>query len=205
MSKNTGIKLEKGSVISLQKENTPLSSLRVGINWGMMYKKVLLLFNMEENVDLDVSVTMFDKQGTIIDTVYFNQLISKDTSVRHSGDDREGDQFGNDHEDNEVIFIELNRVRSEVEHIYIYLNSYKKKHFGEIPYTYISISSNEGRKETPLASFNLTSEPNFNGKISMILGKISRKEGGWDFTAIGEPLDAPNITGTVDYIQKKYF
>jgi len=52
---------------------------------------MISFFNETETVDLDGSVSMFDASGTMLDTVYYRKLLSKDQAVKHSGDDRKGE------------------------------------------------------------------------------------------------------------------
>src|ERR1700749_2581622 len=90
-AKRMGINLEKGSKISLVKENRKLEQVCIGLDWGAIKKKTLGLFTTETAVDLDASVAMFDEHNRKVDVVFFNRLLSADGAVRHSGDDRKGD------------------------------------------------------------------------------------------------------------------
>jgi stress response protein SCP2 len=51
------------------------NALNFGLNW-------------ESSVDLDASAVCFDMFGHLIDAVYFNQLISADGAIKHSGDNK---------------------------------------------------------------------------------------------------------------------
>ena len=98
------INLKKGTSISLEKDGKKLEHVYVGLNWGKIKKMWGL---MEENVDLDGSVTAFNGQGEDVDTIYFHKKLSDDKAIKHSGDDTSGDS-SNDDKDNEVISIDLN-------------------------------------------------------------------------------------------------
>jgi tellurium resistance protein TerZ len=203
---NTGVNLSKGSTISLIKAEKKLEEICVGINWGAIHKKYLIsFFNETETVDLDASVSMFDAEGNMVDTVYYRKLISKDQSIKHSGDDRKGDLDKADDFDNEVIMVNLPKVNPEVKQIFFYINSFKGQDFEMIPYSKIRIF--EGTPSQVLsvfATFNLSAEPDFAGKISMIMGKLVREGTGWKFVTIGEAVDARNIDETIKTIQEKY-
>lgn len=203
---NTGVNLSKGSSISLVKQQKKLEEICVGINWGAIHKKYLIsFFNETETVDLDASVSMFDEEGNMVDTVYYRKLISKDQSIRHSGDDRKGDLDKADDFDNEVIMVNLPKVSGDVKQIFFYINSFKGQDFEMIPYSKIRIfEGSPAHVVSVFATFNLSSEPNFAGKISMVMGKLVREGEGWKFVTIGEAIDARNIDETIKAIQEKY-
>ena len=89
------IDLTKGQRISLKKNDSDLTRIEVGVNWGAITKKGFL-GTRTIAVDLDASVGMFDQRGNLVDEVYFAKLVSKCHSITHSGDDREGDVGGDD-------------------------------------------------------------------------------------------------------------
>lgn len=202
LGKKTGISLSKGSKISLlKKDGNTLDYIRVGVNWGAIQGKYLFgLLNNKVNVDLDASISAFDKEMNEIYTVYYNELISPDGAVTHTGDDLMGDEGGNDGIDNETIQIHLNEVTQEVDQIFLYLNSYKKQDFEEIPFSEIRIYT----KNDLLATFNLSSNSEYTGFVSMIMGRLYKIEGNWKFEALGEPIHSRDIEGTIKYLQVKY-
>lgn len=206
LTKKTGINLTKGSKISLEKNGTNLTEITIGLNWGAIKTPGFLgIFSSTESVDLDGTIAMFDAQGQWIDTVYYKKLVSSDKAVRHSGDDRSGDTGNPDEFDNETIYIELNKVNPKVDSIFIFLNSYKKQDFDTIPYSKIKIyEGNPNTVKSIFATFNLSKEEDFKGKISMIMGKVERQNTGWQFKTIGDALDAKNIDQTIDTILEKY-
>ena len=67
------IRLEKGQRINLEKNNgSKLTDFCVGCNWGAIVKSngFLGFGKKVEDVDLDLSVVMFDDKGNIIDHIY---------------------------------------------------------------------------------------------------------------------------------------
>jgi tellurium resistance protein TerZ len=48
------------------------------------------------NIDLDASCVFLDKAFQVVDQVWFRQLRSKDGAMVHQGDEREGDEAGDD-------------------------------------------------------------------------------------------------------------
>ncbi|TAE00175.1 MAG: TerD family protein [Bacteroidetes bacterium] len=204
------INLKKGSKINLSKpDGSPLEFVGVGLNWGAIKKKSFFgLLENQESVDLDGSAAIFDKNKKLIEVVYFKNLLSKDKAVKHSGDDLRGDLYGNDNRDNEIITIDLLKITPIATDIVFFLNSYKKQDFADIPYSTINIYSTRAdepmHQDKILATFDLSSDKGYAGYISMVMGKLSKKEDGWHFEAIGEPNTTTRVFDTVDYIQTKY-
>lgn len=206
LNKKTGINLKKGSSIKLEKQGKILTEVCIGLNWGAIQKKALFgLISTPEAVDLDGGVTLFDQHKKALDTVYFDKLRSFDRAVVHSGDDLQGDTGKDDGLDNEVIEINLQKVAPEVEQIVFYLNSYKGHDFASIPYSKIRIfEGNKQRVDNVLATFNLSADEAFTNRVSMILGKLVRTSQNWEFTTIGEPIDARRLRDAVPIIQEKF-
>lgn len=204
LDKKNGINLKKGSSISLEKEGLPLQHVCIGLNWGAIDGRGFfntLFGSGKESVDLDGSVSMLSK-GSLVETVYFKNLVSNCTAVVHSGDDLTGDLDGDDGLDNEIVSINLSAVDSSVDTIYFYLNSYQGHDFGQIPYSKIRIyEGGINHVDEVMANFNLSVEDKFKGYTSMIMGKLTRKGGNnWDFKAIGKPIHAKNIAAIERYL-----
>jgi tellurium resistance protein TerZ len=207
LTKSTGINLTKGSSISLAKDGNGLTEITIGLNWGAIKSNSFFgLVSNTQAVDLDGTVALFDNEGTLVDTVYYHHLVSGDGSIKHSGDDREGDTFGPDDIDNEIIHINLHKVAQKVKSIVVFLNSYKGQDFDSIPYSKIRIyEGNPKALKATFATFNLSKESAFINKVSMVMGKVIRDDNNkWHFKTIGEPLDAKNIDSSIQEIRKKY-
>ena len=92
------VSLQKGQKISLSKEGgAGLSTVVMGLGWDAIATKGFFGFgSTPQEIDLDASCLMFDEQGALIDSVWFRQLKSKDGSIKHTGDNRTGDGYGDD-------------------------------------------------------------------------------------------------------------
>ncbi|MFN0049037.1 MAG: TerD family protein [Cytophagales bacterium] len=199
------INLQKNSRISLDKDGSNLKEICIGLNWGQIINSSFFgLVKSGVNVDLDGSVSMFDGTKGVIDTVYYRQLVSKDGAVQHSGDDRTGDTV-TDEKDNELIYINLEKVSKVVSTIVIYLNSFNKQDFADVPYSKIRIIEGTLTNiKSVFAQFDLSADKKFAGYTSMILGKLLRSGSGWEFVAIGEPIKALDISQTIKTIQADF-
>jgi tellurium resistance protein TerZ len=139
-----------------------------------------------------------------VDTVYFNKKASNDGAIKHSGDDRGGDS-SNDNKDNEVIFIDLKKVNPSVSTIVVYLNSYKGQDFDTIPYANVRLMDGDlPNYKSVIATFNLAGDPKYKGKVSVVMAKIVRTSRGWNFVAIGDPVDAKRIDDTIVEIKNHF-
>ena len=225
------IDLKKGSRFNLKKadENLPssdghkgITEFCVGCNWGKIRSKGFLgLFPSTEEVDLDLSCILFDKDRKMVDYIYSPQylpefliqygyprgkLFTENGALRHSGDDRAGDEINNDR-DNEIIQVDLRKINPNVQQIFFFLNYAEDSgDFAKIPYA--SIRLFEGTPSVVKkvhASFNVASDPSFRGRKSMVMGKLFKdSDGSWCFWALGDPLNAENVCETMNQIKRSF-
>ena len=124
------IVLTKGQKISLEKESgTGLSRIIMGLGWDPIKRKGLFGFGTTtESVDLDASCVVFDANNKPIDVVWFRELVSKDGSIQHTGDNRTGAGDGDD----EQIIVELDRVSAAAKSLVFVVNSFLGQNFSQI-------------------------------------------------------------------------
>ncbi len=198
------INLSKGQKINLKKENgSDLTSFCIGANWGAIESKGIFGGKKKKAVDLDLSAGTFDSNKNLVDTIYFGNL--KTSGISHSGDDTTGDIDGDDGLDNEVIQINLSQIPSNIDNVVFVLNSFQGQDFATIPFA--SIRLYEGTPERVnniVATYNVASDAQFSGFVSMILGKLYRRNGEWKFSAIGEPTKDKKLKQTLETVQAKY-
>ncbi len=209
------IVLEKGQKINLSKEAAEsLHSVCVGLNWGVIDKTFsfekkgflgignkTICKDIKVDVDLDASCVLLGNLNQNLEVISYKNLVSKYNCIFHSGDDRSGDKDGQDDLDNEIISVNLTMVPAEVEQIIFFLNSFKKQDFADIPYATIRIY--EGKPNLVnkvIVKYDVANSAKFKGKVSMVMGKFFRKEGNWEFKAIGEPTDDTMLEDTVKTI-----
>ena len=75
----------------------------MGLHWDVTDGK---------NIDLDASVLVMDEKCAVLDVVFFNKLMSRDRAVVHCGDEREGDEVGDD-EKSESVMIDCSMIKGE--------------------------------------------------------------------------------------------
>jgi tellurium resistance protein TerZ len=219
------IRLEKGQRINLEKSNgSKLTSFCVGCNWGAITKNTFFgLFSSNVDVDLDLSCLMFDAEGNPVDHIYSplyrfgdrnvglpnGKLDSIDRALHHTGDDREGDQNGDDGLDNEIITVDLNRVDTKVNQIVFFLNIYNNEDFqgdfSEIPYASIRMYEGTASKVREVfASYDVATKSNCVGMRALVMGKLYRRNGEWKFAAIGDAFEDKSIVHTIVRVMKDY-
>ncbi len=212
------INLEKGQKINLEKGNgSKLMEFCVGVNWGAIMRPVQERSGFlglgsktvmkEMDVDVDLSCVMTDANGALVDTLYsplYNPQMflarglpvgkdwSADGSMYHTPDDVEGDKGGDDGLDNEVVQIDLSKVRSNITQIFFFLNIFSPKNldFSGIPYVQVRMFEGTPQKvSTVFAQYDVAKESQFVGKNALILGKLYLRNGEWKFAAIGDAYD----------------
>lgn len=198
------ISLVKGQKINLTKDNgTALTSFCVGANWGMIEKRGMFGGTKKEAVDLDLSVGLFGADKQLGGVVYFGNL--QLPGIRHSGDDLTGDADGDDGLDNEVVQVNLPQIDAGVDQVVFVLNSFRGQDFATVPFASIRLyEGTPDRVNEVVATYNVAGDPKFSGYVSMILGKLYRRNGEWKFAAIGEPTQDAKLEETLRSVQQKF-
>lgn len=175
------VSLTKGQKISLEKEaGTALTRVVMGLGWDPIKKKGFF-GSKEVEVDLDASCVMFDEGGKLVDTVWFRQLVSKDGSITHTGDNRTGAGDGDD----EQILVDLHKIPATVKSLVFVVNSFTGQNFTQIDNATCRIVNSANNKE--IAKYNLTCQ---GAHTAQIMAKLYRHNNEWKLAALGE-----NATG----------
>ncbi|ALV46735.1 hypothetical protein MB46_15775 [Arthrobacter alpinus] len=190
-----GLSLQKGQALSLKKnDGAALTRVRMGLGWDSAAPAKRGLFGglkKAAEVDLDASAIFFDANGKALDTVFFNQLQSKDGSTRHTGDNLTGEGDGDD----EVILVDLAAVSPAVAQIVFVISSYSRQTFDTVANAFCRLVDDSTAGSPEVARFQLTDSGTH---TAMIMAKVSREGAGWQFTAIG---DRANGRTAMDLIQ----
>lgn len=197
------VSLQKGQRISLEKDGGQLTQMCVGVNWGAIEKKGFFGGTKKEAVDLDASCATFDSKKNLLEVIYFGEL--RGQGISHSGDDLTGDMDGDDGLDNEIISVDLNRVNPNADQIVFVLNSFRGHDFKTIPFASIRIyEGTPSRVDKVYATYDIANGPEFAGSVSMVLGKLYKKDGSWKFNAIGETTNDSKLEQTLGTVQRSY-
>lgn len=173
--------LTKGGRFSLTKDNPNLDLIHVGLGWDV---------NTTGGADFDLDASVFllganDKVEKQQDFIFFNNLVSVDGSVRHTGDNLTGQGDGDD----ESIKVQLKKIPQNVQKIAFAVAIYDAKNrgqnFGQVQNAFIRIVDEATGRE--LCRYDLTE--NFSMARSVIVGELYLHAGEWKFNAKGQPLD----------------
>jgi tellurium resistance protein TerZ len=170
------VNLSKGQSVSLVKQGGgTLTRVRMGLGWDAMKKKGLF-GSKKQDVDLDASALLFDASGQLVDSVWFQQLRSKDGSVQHTGDNLTGAGEGDD----ESILVDLTAVPAGVKTLVFVVNSFTGQDFRQIENAYCRLV--DETSSTEIARYELTGSGSHN---SQVMAKVTRDGAGWSMTALG--------------------
>jgi tellurium resistance protein TerZ len=180
------VSLSKGQRISLEKSGGGgLSKVRMGLGWdpAVAPKKSGFFGSMfgggaAQDIDLDASCLLLDAQRNLLDVVWFQQLQSRDGSIKHSGDNLTGEGSGDD----ETIFVDLSRLPGNVAHLAFTVCSFRGQTFNEVEGAFCRLVDDTNNSE--MAKFNLSEKGAHTGVVMAI---VSRNGAGWQMKAVGTP------------------
>lgn len=173
-----GISLQKGGNISLSKEAPNLQRIHVGLGWDPRSTD-------GQQFDLDASAFLLTEAGRVRgdhDFIFYNQLSSIDGSVKHAGDNRDGQGDGDD----ESVKINLTQVPADIQKIAITVTidqaEVRRQSFGQVGGAFIRIANEDTGQE--LTRFDLGED--FSTETAVIFGEIYRHNNEWKFRAVGQ-------------------
>jgi tellurium resistance protein TerD len=136
--------------------------------------------------DLDVSAIMIDSNRKMLNKDYFvfyNNLVSPDGAVTHTGDDPDGKS--SDGNDDESLLIDLNKVNPSIQEILfvVTINDaiQNKQNFGQVRDSYIRLVDNSNGKE--VMKYELGED--FSIETGIEFGRLYRRNNEWKFDASG--------------------
>ena len=155
--------MRKGGTIRLSdfyNASTPLpETITLGLAWDITNGR---------QIDLDASVICLDQSYNMLDIVNFHQLQSRDGSILHGGDEREGDEVGFD----EKIHISLSRVHNAVRYIGLVINSYSGQELDDVAKA--SCELFDPRTNISIAQYKMTKSKLLDGHTALVMGCIYR-------------------------------
>lgn len=172
------ISLQKGGNVSLTKSDPGLVNAVVGLGWDARSTD-------GADFDLDASVFLVGDSGKVLSDghfVFYNQKVSPDGAVVHSGDNRTGEGEGDD----ESIEIELPKVSADIQRIVVAVTIHeaesRRQNFGQVRNAYMRVSNKDSNTE--IARFDLSED--YSVETAMIFGEVYRNGSEWKFKAVGQ-------------------
>ncbi|MFD7923915.1 TerD family protein [Streptomyces sp. NPDC059740] len=173
-----GVSLAKGGNVSLSKEAPGLTAVLVGLGWDVRT-------TTGTDFDLDASALLCDESGKVLSDshfVFYNNLVSPDGSVQHTGDNLTGEGEGDD----EALKVDLAAVPPEVARITFPVSIHEAdargQSFGQVSNAFIRVVNQADNAE--LARYDLTEDAST--ETAMVFGELYRNAGEWKFRAIGQ-------------------
>ncbi len=172
------VSLTKGSNVSLSSEAPGLVEIDVGLGWDARVTD-------GSDFDLDASAFLLQESGKVrsdADFIFYNNMSSAEGSVAHQGDNQTGSGDGDD----EVIFVRLPKVPSEVSKVAFSVTIHdaeaRRQNFGQVRNAYIRILNKTDGKE--ITRYDLSED--YSVETAMVFGELYRHNGDWKFRAIGQ-------------------
>ena len=181
------VKLAKGQKVSLSKDlnnGNALTVIKMGLGWD----------TGADTIDLDASCALYDAAKKELDSVWFRQLTSKCGAIKHSGDNLTGAGDGDD----EVITVDLTKIKPEVQHIVFAVTSYRGQSFKKVENAFVRICAANG---TELCRYALDAKVDATG---MIMARLYRHNGEWKFAALGEAANGKIVSDLRDAITRLF-
>lgn len=180
------INLQKG-----QRENIDAPKFTIGLGWDTN--------NSSTGTDFDLDASLFllgDNKKIVTDEhfVFYNNLVSPDGAVEHTGDNLTGDGDGDD----EQVKVDLSRIDSKVQEICIVVTIHeaenRRQNFGQVRNSFIRIFDAANNQE--ILKYEL--DEDFSIETAVEFGRIYKREGKWKFEAVGVGMKG----GLQDYLNK---
>jgi len=180
------INLQKG-----QRENLDAPKFTIGLGWDTNSSATGTDF------DLDASLFLLGDNKKIVSDehfVFYNNLISPDGAVEHTGDNLTGDGDGDD----EQVKVDLSKIDAKVAEICIVVTIHeaesRRQNFGQVRNSFIRIFDAVTNQE--ILKYEL--EEDFSIETAVEFGRIYKREGKWKFEAVGVGMKG----GLQDYLNK---
>ncbi len=174
------ISLAKGQRVSLDKA---LTMAMVGLGWDVN------TYDGGYDFDLDAAAFLLGDNGKVLNDesfIFYNNLESRDGSVRHTGDNLTGAGDGDD----EVIVINLAKVPQEVKKIAITVTIHdavnRKQNFGQVSNAYVRVAKMANENDfdgESVLRFDLVED--FSVETAIVVCEIYRNGSDWKFNAVG--------------------
>lgn len=136
------------------------------------------------NIDLDLSAICLAQDLRPLDIVFFKQLRSKDKSIRHSGDEREGDQTGDD----ERMLVSLPNTSPDIHYIGFVINSFSGQELDDVAMA--SCRLYDPKTNDNIATYTLSNASSLDKHTALLMGCLFRETAEqWNFRVISLPAN----------------
>jgi len=165
-----------------------------GLRWDMGR-------SAEDAVNLDASAICLDRNHRLVEIVSCRNRRSRDGAIRHGGDEREGDSWGDD----EKLQISLHRVSSRVHSIVFTINSFSGESLNNVDNASCRLYA-PGRhlfaQSRNLGIYHMENDKALRFKTALLMGALYRDNGEWMLRILSEPARGKAPEENVDEAQR---
>lgn len=149
-------------------------AIRMGIGWDKE-RTAGAIGTGAPDIDLDATAVQF-AGGQLFDLAFYNNLMTRDGSVVHLGDNQTGAGDGDD----EALTVDLDRVHGPVDTIVLMVSSYQGHSLTWLNNGYCRVTD---ASDAELATIRISGGPDATG---LVMATLKRADGGWTLRAVGE-------------------
>lgn len=156
----------------------------------------------KKKIDLDASAICLDTDLKCVDKIWFKHLNSEDGAIRHGGDQRSGDEQGDD----ELVFVELPKIARRIHYIGFIVNSYSGQELDDVQKA--SCHLFDTLTGVDIAVHALSNCAILDGHTALVMGVLyrvkgkSKKESEWCLKIISQAAQGKTVKDNVDELQK---
>lgn len=171
LSKGQRVSLDKGMVRAL-----------IGLGWDTNQ------YDGGYDFDLDAAAFLLGDNGKVNrdeDFIFYNNLVSRNEAVVHTGDNLTGEGDGDD----EVILIDFSKMPEDISKIAITVTIHeavaRKQNFGQVSNAYVRVAkrlSEDDTKGEDELRFDLVED--FSVETAIVVCEIYKNNGTWKFNAV---------------------
>ncbi|WP_212005074.1 TerD family protein [Chitinophaga sp. HK235] len=180
------INLQKG-----QRQAINAPKFTIGLGWDTNASSTGTSF------DLDASIFVMGENKKILSDqhfIFYNNLVSPDGAVEHTGDNLTGEGSGDD----EQIKIDLSKVDPRVTEICVVVTIHeadaRRQNFGQVRNSYVRVFDSVTNEV--ILKYEL--EEDFSIETAVEFGRIYKRNDEWKFEAVGVGMKG----GLQDYLNK---
>jgi tellurium resistance protein TerZ len=169
--------MRKGGAVRLRDYSHPNQPVPDRVTFGLAWD-----ITNGKNVDLDASAICLNSSFEVVDIISYQKLKSNDLAIVHGGDEREGDEIGDD----EKIFLYLKRMNPSISYIGFVINSYSGQELDDVSKASCHLFDSTTRVD--IAKYSLTNNRSLDKRTGLIMSVLYLDEtGSWCMRVVSEP------------------
>ena len=138
---------------------------------------------------------VFDENCAVVDLVLFQHLMSKDGAIRHCGDEREGDEEGDD----EKINLDLGKISPQSAYLCLCITSYSGQELDDVASARCRIFDTFTHRD--ICRVNMTGEKSLDGNTACFIGVMFLVNSEWWFKSVCLGTQGKHIGECVPILQ----